>query len=266
MTRGKARARGGAAGHAFRENQKRKREETQHSANNSFPGTFQDQPAKKVKNTIPHHPSSRQDPAPLSTTQNEAAAEPTSQRESARTTAGVADLPTDLSSTHQVTTMSIISSSHIQKKVTRILDTLSTFSFSDPKPHVILLQAKAPVACKLITIAEIAKRELAKNGAKWFQYNVALKADITGALNSANEDENTTEVDVDADEDEDEETADFEKMKTPFERAIEGRPKIRSVATLALYLSRVRIDSLKKTYGLVGLDCFCRIWSLLTRT
>jgi hypothetical protein len=264
MTRAKARARGGHAGHAFRENQKRKREESQHSAHNSFPDTFQDQPAKKAKNTIPHHPSSRQDPAPLPTTQNEAADESTSRRESAATPAGVADPSTDLPSTHQVTTMNIISSSHIQKKVTRILDTLSTFSFSDPKPHVILLQAKAPVACKLITIAEIAKRELAKNGAKWFQYNVvgsilverppeSLKADTVGALNSANEDENTMEVEVDADEDgdedEDEETTAFEKMKTPFERAIEGRPKVRSVATLALYLSRVRIDSLKKTYG-----------------
>ncbi|KAM3072389.1 hypothetical protein ACMFMG_009193 [Clarireedia jacksonii] len=247
MTKTKGGARKGPAGHAIREKQKRKREESQHSARNNFPGTFQEQPAKKAKNTIPHHPSSRHDPALLSNIQNEAAAQSTSQQESAGTPAVVAGLQNDLSSTHQITTMNIISSSHIQKKVTRILDTLSTFSFSDPKPHVVLLQAKAPVACKLITIAEIAKRELARNGAKWFQYNVvgsilveqppgSLKADTAGALNCANEDENTMDVEVDADADanEDEESTAFEKMKTPFERAIEGRPKI---------------DSLKKTYG-----------------
>lgn len=45
----------------------------------------------------------------------------------------------------------------------------------------------------------------------------------------------------------------FETMKTPFERALdaEGKPKIRGLATLTLYLSRVRIESLKKIYGYV---------------
>jgi hypothetical protein len=38
-------------------------------------------------------------------------------------------------------------------------------------------------------------------------------------------------------------------MKTPFERAIEGRPKIRSVPVMTLYLSSVRVDSLRKLHG-----------------
>lgn len=54
-------------------------------------------------------------------------------------------------------------------------------------------------------------------------------------------------------EEEEEEEEAFEIMKTPFERALEAeaRPKIRAVPTFTLYLSRVRIESLKKIYGYV---------------
>jgi len=38
-------------------------------------------------------------------------------------------------------------------------------------------------------------------------------------------------------------------MKTPFERSIEGRPKIRAIPVIVIYLSRVRIEALKKIHG-----------------
>ena len=46
-----------------------------------------------------------------------------------------------------------------------------------------------------------------------------------------------------------EDAAAFETMKTPFERSIEGKPKVRAVPHMTIYLSRVRIDSLRKELG-----------------
>ncbi|EHL00054.1 hypothetical protein M7I_4136 [Glarea lozoyensis 74030] len=46
-----------------------------------------------------------------------------------------------------------------------------------------------------------------------------------------------------------EEEDSFEVMKTPFERAVEGTLKIRAMPVMATYLSRVRIESLRKKYG-----------------
>ncbi|TVY33503.1 hypothetical protein LOCC1_G006649, partial [Lachnellula occidentalis] len=50
-------------------------------------------------------------------------------------------------------------------------------------------------------------------------------------------------------EDEEEEEESFETMKTPFERAIEGKSKVRAVPGMTTYLSRVRIERLGKKYG-----------------
>lgn len=41
----------------------------------------------------------------------------------------------------------------------------------------------------------------------------------------------------------------FEIMKTPFERAIEGVPKVRIEVSMSIYLSRVRIDDLRNMHG-----------------
>lgn len=46
-----------------------------------------------------------------------------------------------------------------------------------------------------------------------------------------------------------EDTAAFETMKTPLERAVEGKPKIRAVPVMTIYLSRVRVDALKSAFG-----------------
>ncbi|KAF7866740.1 hypothetical protein EAF04_005582 [Stromatinia cepivora] len=265
MARTKMAGRKGPIGKEYRDNQKRKREEAESASKDkgNFPSTFQDQdrPPKKAKPTTttvqttcqqvpstnpapqPHPRNAIPSPIPVTT----APVNLEAQRQ--------IPAPHDLTRTHQTTHMSILSSSQIQKKASRILSILSTFSFSDPAPHVVLLSAKAPVACKLISIAEIVKRELAKNGAKWFQYNVVGELSATIPRNyteigkSENEKEGVEEGDVEM-KDEGEEEA-FEVMKTPFERALEAeeRPKIRGVATLSLYLSRVRVESLKKLYG-----------------
>jgi len=171
----------------------------------------------------------------------------------------ISALADDLAGTHNVTTMRIISSTQIQQKVTQILETLSTFSFEPPaKPNLVVLHAKASVASKLISIAEIAKREIAGSGGKWFQYNQLEGTVVTREREAAPHSGNKTKhkggdaMDVDeegAGKSDEEETASFETMKTPIERALEGRPVIRAVPVLTLYLSRVRIDSLRKKYG-----------------
>jgi len=166
----------------------------------------------------------------------------------------------DLATTHDVTTMSIISSSHIQKKVTRILELLSAFSFVAPtKPGIVMLYGKAPVASKMITVVEIAKREIAQNGGKWFQYNKVEQTLMIREKNDAStktmdlEDKGMDGMDLDEAGDiktDDETTGSmFETMKTPFERAIEGKPNFRAFPIMTLYLSRVRVESLKKAYG-----------------
>lgn len=165
---------------------------------------------------------------------------------------------------------SVISSSKIQKKITSVLRHLTTTNAT--KPRVSVLRAKAADAGKLISISEIAKRELARGQAnhehagKWFQYiglgeevievprdvegRTIVKDTILGTKGAAEVEEvaadKTKKKEADA---ADEDDGDFEYMKTPFERAIEGRPRKRAVAMMSLFLSRVPIPELSKRYG-----------------
>lgn len=110
-----------------------------------------------------------------------------------------------------------------------------------------MLHSKAKLASKLITVVEIAKREIAAGGGKWFQYNVVdtimekKEKKVSGERKDDGEGEDG--------EGEEEEEEGFETMKTPFERAIEGKAKLRAVPTMTTYLSRVRIEGLRKAYG-----------------
>lgn len=116
----------------------------------------------------------------------------------------------------------------------------------------------------MITIIEIAKREIEKEQpepasdspkgessrvsekGRWFQYT-ALGEEVqqrSRTDNNANKKTNGSKEDDDEDEDDD-----FEVMKTPFERAIEGRPLLRGVPIMSIFLSRSPIPELKKQYG-----------------
>ncbi|KAH6674479.1 hypothetical protein B0J14DRAFT_653775 [Halenospora varia] len=167
----------------------------------------------------------------------------------------------DLAKTHDVLSTSINSGVKIEKKVTSVLTHLSTYPAIPPaKPGVVMLYSKDKAAAKMISIVEIAKREIASKGGKWFQYNIIeqtieLKKEEVEKRPSKNtenrEEEGKDSMDVDPTpgmESEDDEEG-FETMKTPFERAIEGKPKIRAVPTMTIYLSRIPIDILKKEYG-----------------
>ncbi|KAK6950822.1 hypothetical protein Daesc_007347 [Daldinia eschscholtzii] len=148
-----------------------------------------------------------------------------------------------LESKYDVRVHSIISSSKIQKKVAGILQHLTNRTTS--KTSVIVLRAKAPDTGKLVSIAEIAKRELGKrtdDAHVWFQY-IALGEELKeiprGGGNTIIEETKLGDTGDD----------DFETMKTPFERAIEGQPRWRGIPVMSLFLSQVPIEELKKRYG-----------------
>ncbi|KAI0386689.1 hypothetical protein F5Y04DRAFT_70090 [Hypomontagnella monticulosa] len=143
---------------------------------------------------------------------------------------------------------SVISSSKIQKKVTAVLQHLT--SPAPNKTNVVILRARAPDTGKLVSIAEIAKRELEKrtNGDHtWFQY-IALGEEIK----EKPRDEGNTiieETKLGGGSDDGRDADDFEIMKTPFERAIEGQPRLKGIPIMSLFLSRVSIEELKKRFG-----------------
>ena len=167
--------------------------------------------------------------------------------------------PLRTSDSYDATSISIISSSHIQQKVSRVLDVLGGYEKGKMKvPQVVMMRAKAPCAAKMISIAEIAKREISKEGGKWFQYNkiegvMAEVKKVDKGKEKGGEDENEglngDRAEGDEEAKSEEETTAFETMKTPFERANEGVPMVRAVPVMTLYLSRVRIDGLRKAYG-----------------
>lgn len=195
-------------------------------------------------------------------------------------------------SKYDVQTHSVISSSKIQKKVTSVLRHLqpATTPVNPPRPRVSVLRARAADAGKLISIAEIAKREMLKSSGerqgpgRWYQYialgsetkemdrddqsrgsSAALKEGKTAIedtifgrqargqsadpeMAGANDDEQQQQQEKEQDED-DKGDDDFEEMKTPFERAIEGTSKIRVVPVMSLFLSPVPIDEIRRRYG-----------------
>ncbi|KAK7943052.1 uncharacterized protein PG986_012165 [Apiospora aurea] len=186
-----------------------------------------------------------------------------------------------IESKYDVQTHSVISSSKIQKKVTSVLRHLQPVP--KERTRVSVLRARASDAGKLTSIAEIAKREMLKSGGhqdgtkRWYQY-IALGAetkDVEREKGSSNgrgdgktvveetilaqrqapgekemtDDEQRQGREKERDGNKDEDDDDFEQMKTPFERAIEGTPKIRAVPVMSLFLSLTPIDELRRRYG-----------------
>jgi hypothetical protein len=221
------------------ENWKRKRENNNASKNDSS----QPRPPKKRRQTA--HELTQDSSADFSKASD-------SIMTSTADPASTSTSSSDLTATYDVTSINVLSSTHIQKKVTQTLALLSEYP-AVGKPKVVLLHAKAPVASKLITIVEITKREIAKSGGKWFQYNkieeiMVEQKEVPKKDKGKDEEGNAA---GDEDEQDEEEAMAFETMKTPFERAIEGKPKVRGVPVMTLYLSRFRIDSLRRAFGYV---------------
>lgn len=115
-----------------------------------------------------------------------------------------------------IETINIIAAHSIGAKTLRCLAALTA-----PEPRAIALRARAPVASKAITIAEIAKRRVAEQGGRWFQYNVLASRDEPA------------------------------KRRPDAEDPFVGAPAaaLRAVPTLTIYLSPTRLPELAKAHG-----------------
>ena len=120
----------------------------------------------------------------------------------------------------------------------------------------------------MISIVEIVKRNIATGAGKWFEY-VGVEGRVlplpsrevkVGKKARKVEGKGSDEEMDDGDEEEEGEDG-FEIMKTPFERMIEGRTKVRSVPVMTIYLARVRIDELRKKFGYVTCYFCLSFWT-----
>ncbi len=267
MTRTKKSSSKDPEGHAVRAQltQRKKTQNTAKRRRQEVAGSSQEPSAKKAKTTV-------ESSVPISEARtNEQVIEPAAERnlsdppvpeklDNASDSNSITLPPglEELKAAHEVITISIVSSSNIWQKVTRALNFLSLQPVpTSSKPKVIVLHSKAKTASKMITVAEITKRELAQKGGTWFQYNYigqivqertekknVQKGDKVDAKSSDGNEADGLEGESDG-----EDGMDFESMKTPFERAIEGRPKIRVMPTMSIYLARERINNLRIAHG-----------------
>ena len=172
------------------------------------------------------------------------------------------DLNKTLSSVYNIHAINIISSTSISTKATTMIKHLTTEPQQDAKSTICKLTARSNVANKLISIVEIAKREILASssrsdarhdGGSLYQYSalgsemVTLKPPTT-EKKTARQEGLTADGDVEAavatnNNNDDDEDA-FEVMKGP-----EQKEKIRAVPVLTVYLSRVSVKELKKAYG-----------------
>jgi hypothetical protein len=133
----------------------------------------------------------------------------------------------DLSAKYTVLQLSVISSSSISNRTTSLISHIKSTP-EDSKPAVVALHAKAPVVNKLISIIEIARRDLKDNGQKVYQYN-ALGSELVQSAPAAKP---ATEQDGMSDD------------EPAFEKTA-----VRSVPIMTTYLSLSSVKELKQAYG-----------------
>ena len=190
---------------------------------------------------------------------------------------------------YDFTSMSILSSAKMSQKIALVLSRIRVAdSATAAKPGVVVLHAKAAVASKMIGIVEIAKKEIEREGGKWWQYSKLepkveemkpkLKhkprqnkttTEITGEIRNAEpvlegieagkEVDGATQepgevVDPDNGEVADDNSEEgFETMISPPQRAALSmeKPKVRSVPVMTIFIGRVPLPALKGLFGYV---------------
>lgn len=135
---------------------------------------------------------------------------------------------------------SVLSSTQITTRVSATLSHLKPAPrpTEDEKPTLVLLAGKPGVSNKLITIAEIVKRQLESEKTKVYQYNDLSMESVTAKAPQPKTKASTT--DPSAGNEDAEETA-FQTMALP--------EKTHAAPTLSIYLSTTSIDVLKKRFG-----------------
>ncbi|KAK0256110.1 hypothetical protein LTR91_000289 [Friedmanniomyces endolithicus] len=151
-----------------------------------------------------------------------------------------------LAQKYQLTKHRIISSTQIASRTTTIVSKLTHPATEGEKPVIVALTAEARVASKLISVVEIAKRDLASKGGECFQYTalssrigeVPRERKVKGGGRAVNQ---PGEDDGGADEEGD---GDFQTMPDPM-----GVMKKRNTPVMTIYLSSVAVKELRVAYG-----------------
>lgn len=148
---------------------------------------------------------------------------------------------TTLSPEYNLIKLSVIGSTQISSRTATIVAKLSSDTTSD-KPVIVALKAKSREANKLISIVEIAKRELATLGTKCFQYN-GLTSQLTEIERQPEGRQGSNEVTTEGDPDESDDA--FQTMGAQYNAG----PKKRLVPMMTTYLSNISVKELKFAYG-----------------
>lgn len=118
-----------------------------------------------------------------------------------------------------------------------------------------LLYARPPEVCKLITVVETCKRLLKAEGKSWWQYNEMFEMELEEkekAKEGGNVDvvEKTVLEGVGEEEaDDDEEDEDFEVMESRFEKAVLPPQRPTTVKSLRVFLALNAVQELKTREG-----------------
>jgi len=159
---------------------------------------------------------------------------------------------TELRGKYELLPLSVVSSSKIEQRVSKVLAHLGRFHPTDlaVKPGVVLLHARASEASKMITMAEVVRRRVGEQKQKWYQYNrvyevetAAYQEDIPSTIedtvlgNAGGA--NGEDGDISGEED------DFEIMEGHFRDAVIPSNKLTTKTYMAIFLSRVPIPELK---------------------
>lgn len=146
-----------------------------------------------------------------------------------------------LTETHEITRITCQSNTQISPKATKIISTLSKAKDSEnAKPALVILVAQSRWANKLISIAEIAKRDLESKGVKVFQYNALASEIVEIERKPKPKGVGAATPDGDASEDEA-----FQTMGA----AEEGGMKKRAVPVMTTYLATQPVKALRTELG-----------------
>lgn len=149
---------------------------------------------------------------------------------------------TALEQKHELVRFSVISSTRISSKTASVIDKLQTAS-DDGKPNLVILKSKAHTASKLVSVVEIAKRELAKSGHKCFQYNALSSEMVQVKRRAKSAAHSVPESKAHAEQSESDEA--FETMAAEPQTGT----KERRVPVMITYLCASSVKELKTAHG-----------------
>ena len=154
----------------------------------------------------------------------------------------------ELAKRYHITSLSVASGTQVSTRVSDIIKHLNHGPKDDGKPVILGLSTSSRNANKLITIVEIAKRELATKGAQLYQYNALGSETIKVERKAKQSKEKSKDASLGVDDQSDDA---FETMGENDG----GGEKIRLVPTMTTYLSSASIKELKMQYGYVAMSC-----------